>query len=473
MNTSSTPTPKFAQLEGQIASWLANQREAVWRAAQANGVPPTVSVPVSTVEFDPEEGSHWQGRAATRSVNPLMVHDRDQIAPEDRPSLDDAVPIGDAIVDNFGDDVRFWSGFGHSVIAKQLSDPSLVLADGEPTLLVYPLHLLKRSRGYYCSMVPSLDSDDETLAAQTAKELLEFVEGSVHQILTTIPVGNILLPESPVRHGALTFRSMTPEEAAARRPHFSTRHDKLPAFRFRPTPDISIDERAVLELRNEVPKGNAPQSEERGRRLLLAFALVGYRFTGAGQSMMWEEPESIGFGGRLSSPLDLPSTVKASPTEIDESALREVLDLHRRLPEEDAVTRPVHHEDVALRRFMLGTARSSPAEAIVDYATALEGVLLPPSKDPRELRFRLALNGAVYLADDPKKRHSIRRSLTSLYDLRSRLVHGGARHPSHEELASAAEDAHGLARTALRQAVENGWPTQNDFYRLLFGEGDD
>lgn len=352
-----------------------------------------------------------------------------------------------------------------------MQDPSHIGNIDDPKLLVFPLHLLDRASNYYCVACSSLDQDDPELALQIARELLDYVAGETHRILTSLPVGNLIVPDEPVTVGPVTFRTLTPEEAAARHSQLSRAHDSLPGSRFRPLPETWINERCVIEIRSRVPKLNPPRADEKGRSLVLALELAGFRVTGAGHSLAWEEPEWIGFGGRLSSPVDLPSRATSEPKALTDESLREVLTLQERLPPDDALARPPEqHEHVTLRRFMLGAARRSNADSIVDHATALEGVLLPPTGDNRELRYRFSLHGAVFIADDPSERQKLQKSMTSLYDLRSRLVHGGTSHPTHEELTEGVEIAYKLSRRALRKAVERGWPDQTTFYDLLLGQ---
>ncbi len=75
----------------------------------------------------------------------------------------------------------------------------------------------------------------------------------------------------------------------------------------------------------------------------------------------------------------------------------------------------------ALHRFNLGCERVAIEDRIVDYAIAIEALLLDGHS---ELSWRLQLRGAALLGADGKERLAVRDRLKLLYDVRSKIVHG-------------------------------------------------
>lgn len=83
---------------------------------------------------------------------------------------------------------------------------------------------------------------------------------------------------------------------------------------------------------------------------------------------------------------------------------------------------------VAIDRLNLGTERLRAEDRIIDSVICLESLFLHDSGEPQErgeLRYRLALRGARFLAEDRTQRKRIFDELKQAYDVRSAIVHGG------------------------------------------------
>jgi hypothetical protein len=81
--------------------------------------------------------------------------------------------------------------------------------------------------------------------------------------------------------------------------------------------------------------------------------------------------------------------------------------------------------DTALRKFHRSFAAGDPYDRVVDLATALEAALVSSKKDAEGLSLRLRSRAAALLATEADPAQAIFNDITQLYDLRSRLVHGG------------------------------------------------
>ncbi|MGE0393558.1 MAG: hypothetical protein AB7I25_03790 [Vicinamibacterales bacterium] len=78
---------------------------------------------------------------------------------------------------------------------------------------------------------------------------------------------------------------------------------------------------------------------------------------------------------------------------------------------------------VALARLAFASTRVEPRDRVIDCVVGLEALLIGP-ENATELRFRFSLNYAM-LQTDPTTRPEAFQRARDLYDLRSRLAHGG------------------------------------------------
>lgn len=83
-----------------------------------------------------------------------------------------------------------------------------------------------------------------------------------------------------------------------------------------------------------------------------------------------------------------------------------------------------HYLQGPLRRSRSAAIRTSREDALVDYVVGLES-LLTGKGDISELGYRIRMRGAVVLAATRSERRRLSASLRDLYNLRSRIVHGG------------------------------------------------
>jgi hypothetical protein len=123
-----------------------------------------------------------------------------------------------------------------------------------------------------------------------------------------------------------------------------------------------------------------------------------------------------------------------------------------------------------LHRFHLGAGRASDADAVLDFTIALESLLLPYDEETRrsELSYRFRLHGAHYLSDSVTDRPTISSQLRSIYDMRSRLVHGN-NYPNVIEVRNTRMIADEFARRGLLKAVTHGFPSADLFRGLALG----
>lgn len=80
--------------------------------------------------------------------------------------------------------------------------------------------------------------------------------------------------------------------------------------------------------------------------------------------------------------------------------------------------------EVAAKRFSFAHERYNWEDKIVDLLIAAEALFLCDHDGKSELRYRLSLRAACFLADDQESRKQIFTDFKTAYDLRSKIVHG-------------------------------------------------
>lgn len=157
------------------------------------------------------------------------------------------------------------------------------------------------------------------------------------------------------------------------------------------------------------------------------------------------------------------------PVIISSEELREVMRTYEHISRFSFQT-PRSEHDLAIHRFALGARREDSADAILDFTIALESLLLPYDEDARrgDLGYRFRMHGAHYLESSPDQRKLTLKKLGKIYEVRSRLVHGG-KYPSQETIIETRTDAYDLARRGLLRAIREGFPRPETFKAMLLG----
>jgi hypothetical protein len=119
-------------------------------------------------------------------------------------------------------------------------------------------------------------------------------------------------------------------------------------------------------------------------------------------------------------------------------------------------------------------ARAAPAEALVDYAVALEALLLSDS-DIGEARRRFALHGAVYIAAAAEERRRTYKELLDVYSARSTLVHAVSPKSKRFKTVMARaqeirDQACRISKVAFVKALTKGVPTEDTFLDALLDD---
>lgn len=132
-------------------------------------------------------------------------------------------------------------------------------------------------------------------------------------------------------------------------------------------------------------------------------------------------PSGIGSGMTFGNPSDpILARPRGAPKvlQLRRSDCAEVRRIFRAL--ERKLPGPVQ---LALGRLNLSTTRSAVEDRIVDAVVGLEAIYL--TKESAELSYRLAIRISAHQEPDAKGRMDLFNKVRFLYDVRSRLVHGG------------------------------------------------
>lgn len=461
--------PPDLPLRDAVARWLEDRRERRRRIAIQLRLPKTTTLSVAVQHFGGRAG---EGIATyeQRVVSPYIFHDRELEVEEVRiggTALgSDSIALARAIADQPGIDVRFFTFRSASAMALRLEDPTVVGQPSDPDPIFFALTLLDLALPRYLVSLTSLDGDNEE-ALRVADELLAFAGAESWTTLTTIPIAGLDPSQPPITAGPVRIRSLSPDEAGQiiEAAALEMERPRLPGPQLRRPAEWS-DERHVIEVRDRSRKADPPRPSPTWRKVVLALQLQDVPIAGHGFAYSSQEPDWLSVG-RLASPVVLPRRPPGEPRMLSSQDLVSVGDLVDHIDDASVESGPVAGR-VGLRRFSLGTARQSPSDALVDNVIALEALLLPGG-EKRELGFRFAINGALYMGDTLQERQELKKQLSKLYELRSKLVHGGTSAPSPTAITESAKLAAHLARRGLLRALRGGWPTDADFLQLQLG----
>lgn len=447
----SSDTDKYA---GRIVRWLEGRREHVAEVMADNDLPLTASRAVHLVDF--AEGGSWSTRTLEERVSGYR--------------LGTPAAVVGILIDEEGEDLaralavayaRTLSPgtWGPRALHHWADDRLIHEASADPQLLAAALTLLNVC-GEYLRRLESADHADTERAGRLADEAITLCASLDVQEVAALPVGGMQVQESIHRHD-VTLRKLSAREAGnlLQAGSLVSSEGSLPLNSY-----AFLAERCVLECREIVAKSEGLQpSASQVRKVVLAAQLHGIHLAGVGMCFVWREPRWF-FNWVTSTPISVRQHLKGAASAVDSDTLAQWMETST-LVSESVFEQPTEAPDVALRRFALAEGRDSAVDALVDYVVALEGVLLPGLRD--ELRHRFGLNGAWWLGGDADERRELFDTLRDLYDLRSRLVHGGGGHAPLDEISAKRDDARVLAARALLKCLTSRWPRAGEFDQLL------
>jgi hypothetical protein len=427
------------QLSDAVAIWLEACRHVALDDVRKAGVPTELSVwkQVATEVTDTSASIEPQ----LQIVNPLTVGN--VLAQLGRARAAWPVSPAAALHGAYGARCWYWTPMMQIDFEK------------DPVSWIGP-RLLAPTADRFVSAVPRLYEPAPALASKLAEELLAFIEHDVVSLHSRMAMAGLRV-EAPIGNGSVLVRPLTGEELGARVGGGGMFEDDagMSLMELQMTRGA---ERSMVEVVDYAPK-NAHRSDATWRlaNVVTACLLLGFEIWGGSGPTRREEP--FGAGTMF---LPLPVAQRGGWRAFRQEDLDEVVRLAPLIPDE-AFGEPKSAPGIALRRFLLGCADRTDADALIDFTIALEAVLLPRTKES-ELRFRFALNGAFASGAGALERPDTFKLLLEIYDDRSSVVHGGRVDPAR--LAVTARRARETTARILRQGLEHGWLDQDDFRML-------
>jgi hypothetical protein len=318
----------------------------------------------------------------------------------------------------------------------------------------------------YLMQVDNLAVGQPELALSLAEEVLSILRTGECIIRQSVLLEGLKLDED-VAHGSSRIRALSPIE----RGQFLEPHLLMGSSRYRSLVAGGRMSMPAHELEVDVPTQDVRQvSMLPPPDLLIALQLHQVPIVGPGVVQARIIPEWYGLGVS-SGPIPMQRwPVEAQPHALNQAQFDVAWETTDQL-KGYRIDDPQRTPELALRRSNIGNGREDAADALVDFVIALEALLLPYDEQTRrsEMTYRFRMHGAHFISSMPIERREIYQQLGSLYEIRSRLVHG-AKYPSANDVQSAQRAARGLAARGLLKAVQVGFPDVAHFQRALLGD---
>jgi hypothetical protein len=309
--------------------------------------------------------------------------------------------------------------------------------------------------------LPSLSDANSKHASAYADEVIRVAHDGLWHYREVAPLGGLELDPIAVQgfnEAGILVRRIAEDEAIDWLEHVDFYHN------YQKRDDLPL---LALEVHTSSPRrATQPEMSHSAPVLAAALELTGQeiagRFTAQRLDPVWISP--LVSEGELAVP-----RATGQINMFEEKDFRLFLDMTARLARY-AIDEPRSTADLALHRFVSGCARPIPADALIDFTIALESLLLPYDEAARrsDLSYRFRIHGAHYLAHDAAERVELFKKLRTIYDMRSRLVHGG-HYPTTDETVATRDIARDLARRGLQRAIRHGFPTAQAFNEMALG----
>lgn len=249
--------------------------------------------------------------------------------------------------------------------------------------------------------------------------------------------------------------------------------------RYLPPPYILVfRQTAQLPIFNALTAGSGELTPIKDA--LIALRLYKNEYIGAGREWSWTSglPASIGWG---SLQLDYMTTTIINDTAWDlppyrlhASDIQEVKNIYQHLRHSPGRGKL----EIALSRFNTSYGRSDYRERIIDLVIALENLFGEETTgQTTEVGYRLRMRAARYLGANADERKHLRKFISQLYTLRSKIVHGDTKFNNEEiekifkrPIGEVITELMDIVRRSIRKLLANpNHIGQEHFNNLLLG----
>jgi hypothetical protein len=442
------PVPT-AEAARQVEEWLIRMRGHAWEVCGAARIAPTALYEQTQVEWT-DGGWSTDGSDVARSSAWRGI-------PDDWPAL-----IPEARAEELTE-LAQWLGDHLDVgtVHPMLMANGRMLLQGTDLADDPVSKTLASALVEYLGLVPRLDADARPVAMRLAVEVVDFLTSDHNITLLHTPVSGIEIEGDRLDEGEISIIRLSADEVGdhaidpAGIPARRGFGGRSRGWTYYQPPTHAI--RVLSRGRRPGPLGGPEARSETA--ILCALQLLGFELTGTGFYGRFDQPGWINTG-HGAGPSTLPTRGEADARHCSADDFVRACAIANRI-DATTFTDPTDPAALALHRFHYGCGRENPVDELIDHVVALEIVLLRGVS--AELSHRFAVNGAWWIEpDSPSGRAAAAAEFKAIYKARSNLVHG-VKYPPRDERKDLAARSRRLARRALLRAVEDGFPTPDDF----------
>lgn len=307
---------------------------------------------------------------------------------------------------------------------------------------------------HYLLSLESLEEPEDRLISVIGDELDDLCDQPGYPFIRQLVVTGVL-PSKQIEYNGVCLRPLTRRERGlvyrSQGFTFTSPDREFDDLILATGPDASVPA-SLLSIRTIKNSLDERVDDALPSRLALAFLLKDYEIGSTGHLSYDHLPRwaSFGFAGREHFPRGVEHTSLRN-VPIAEGEFREVVDLAISIPRFGGHEGSA--EEIVLFRALRGLGRAQTESAFLDLAIALEAALLRGSRT--ELAYKFRLYGALFLESEMPSEWTF-RALKRIYDVRSKLVHGGS--VSEEDRIAATRDANQILKMTIVKALSDGWP---------------
>lgn len=430
-----------ARLTELVSEVLESARIEVARRMNTRGHPLTLIRHAPSIPNDPQVPG-WNTEVITEQLSGLypeqVLYDiGDRSVPNSILGLkDQLLPLAEYLARNTNLATRRYSGL--------IGDDEI---DGLLFRCVSPMVV------HYLTSLTDLASEDAERAACLATELYDMAKSDSITHISHIAVSGIY-PEGQYDHHGISIRPLTARERGNWAEHSNPPRTPRPApnsdfYPFGQFPSLFMPS-SLIQIATTRPVGTQFDSSRLPSRVALSFFLVGYNISGSGTITHFDLPAWAAMG-RNNTPFPVNEKAGVTSKPLSRDDFLTIVDLAYKIP--DFGGAESSGREVVLDRVLRACGLRWLDSSFLDFAIALEAALL--QKPTTELSYKFSLYGALFLREKLDPPDTFRR-LRNVYNVRSKLVHGGAISPQMRNDAN--RDAAELAIAVTRKAIESQWP---------------